>query len=256
MAAKHAIVRTADNPWGFYDRELTKHTRDWKQVLRLRPARRRRHRAAVAARAAGVRAGRDAVSTPSATRSHCGCCAPSGNEPRHAAGLAGRVLSAGPHELRAAELLPEMPRARSAHGSLDGDGRASRRQSPHRCRCDYVVAAGRAAGSRGFSRRQVAPRGAASRTRSSSTSATSCKCGRTTATRPRCIACCAAPTRSASARRSSSIPPTRRVRAIAVDVDAAHPPRYRRSVGRIPRAPRRRRLRRRGEYVQIGHYAL
>jgi isopenicillin N synthase-like dioxygenase len=36
--AKHAIVRTAENPWGFYDRELTKHTRDWKQIYDYGPA--------------------------------------------------------------------------------------------------------------------------------------------------------------------------------------------------------------------------
>ncbi|HEY3518100.1 MAG TPA: 2OG-Fe(II) oxygenase family protein [Gammaproteobacteria bacterium] len=37
LSAKHAIARTADNPWGFYDRELTKHTRDWKQVYDYGP---------------------------------------------------------------------------------------------------------------------------------------------------------------------------------------------------------------------------
>jgi isopenicillin N synthase-like dioxygenase len=36
-AAKHAIMRTAENPWGFYDRELTKHTRDWKQIYDYGP---------------------------------------------------------------------------------------------------------------------------------------------------------------------------------------------------------------------------
>ena len=36
--SKHAIMRTAENPWGFYDRELTKHTRDWKQVYDFGPA--------------------------------------------------------------------------------------------------------------------------------------------------------------------------------------------------------------------------
>ena len=30
--AKHAISRTAENPWGFFDRELTKNTLDWKEV--------------------------------------------------------------------------------------------------------------------------------------------------------------------------------------------------------------------------------
>ncbi len=37
LSAKRAIVRTAENPWGFYDRELTKHTRDWKQVYDYGP---------------------------------------------------------------------------------------------------------------------------------------------------------------------------------------------------------------------------
>ena len=37
LAAKHAIMRTAENPWGFYDRELTKHTRDWKQIYDYGP---------------------------------------------------------------------------------------------------------------------------------------------------------------------------------------------------------------------------
>jgi isopenicillin N synthase-like dioxygenase len=37
LAAKRAIMRTADNPWGFYDRELTKHTRDWKQIYDYGP---------------------------------------------------------------------------------------------------------------------------------------------------------------------------------------------------------------------------
>ena len=37
LAAKHAIMRTAGNPWGFYDRELTRHTRDWKQIYDYGP---------------------------------------------------------------------------------------------------------------------------------------------------------------------------------------------------------------------------
>src|SRR5262245_7697461 len=32
-AAKHAVARTELNPWGYYDRELTKNTRDWKQLF-------------------------------------------------------------------------------------------------------------------------------------------------------------------------------------------------------------------------------
>jgi isopenicillin N synthase-like dioxygenase len=35
---KQAISRTAENPWGFYDRELTKNTRDWKQIFDYGPA--------------------------------------------------------------------------------------------------------------------------------------------------------------------------------------------------------------------------
>lgn len=38
IRAKHAIVRTAENPWGFYDRELTRHTRDWKQIYDYGPS--------------------------------------------------------------------------------------------------------------------------------------------------------------------------------------------------------------------------
>jgi isopenicillin N synthase-like dioxygenase len=34
---KQAIERTAENPWGFYDRELTKNVRDWKQILDVGP---------------------------------------------------------------------------------------------------------------------------------------------------------------------------------------------------------------------------
>lgn len=35
---KLGIERTADNPWGFYDRELTKNVRDWKQIFDIGPA--------------------------------------------------------------------------------------------------------------------------------------------------------------------------------------------------------------------------
>jgi isopenicillin N synthase-like dioxygenase len=37
LAAKHEILRSTENPWGFYDRELTKHTPDWKQVYDYGP---------------------------------------------------------------------------------------------------------------------------------------------------------------------------------------------------------------------------
>jgi isopenicillin N synthase-like dioxygenase len=37
LTVKREILRTADNPWGFYDRELTKHTPDWKQVYDYGP---------------------------------------------------------------------------------------------------------------------------------------------------------------------------------------------------------------------------
>jgi len=35
---KHAITRTARNPWGFYDQELTKNVRDWKEIFDVGPA--------------------------------------------------------------------------------------------------------------------------------------------------------------------------------------------------------------------------
>ena len=38
LPAKRAVMRTAENPWGFYDRELTKHTRDWKQIYDYGPS--------------------------------------------------------------------------------------------------------------------------------------------------------------------------------------------------------------------------
>lgn len=37
LAAKRAIVRSAENPWGFYDQELTRRTRDWKQIYDYGP---------------------------------------------------------------------------------------------------------------------------------------------------------------------------------------------------------------------------
>lgn len=37
LATKRRILRSADNPWGFYDEELTKNTRDWKQVFDYGP---------------------------------------------------------------------------------------------------------------------------------------------------------------------------------------------------------------------------
>jgi len=37
LADKRAIERTATNAWGFYDRELTKNTRDWKQIFDVGP---------------------------------------------------------------------------------------------------------------------------------------------------------------------------------------------------------------------------
>lgn len=36
-AIKHAINRTGDNPWGFFDNELTKNTRDWKEIYDYGP---------------------------------------------------------------------------------------------------------------------------------------------------------------------------------------------------------------------------
>jgi len=36
-AAKDQVLRTRDNPWGFYDKELTKNVRDWKEVFDYGP---------------------------------------------------------------------------------------------------------------------------------------------------------------------------------------------------------------------------
>ena len=38
LTSKREIVRTADNPWGFFDRELTRHAPDWKQIYDYGPA--------------------------------------------------------------------------------------------------------------------------------------------------------------------------------------------------------------------------
>jgi isopenicillin N synthase-like dioxygenase len=38
IEAKRGISRTAENAWGFYDKELTKNTRDWKQIYDYGPA--------------------------------------------------------------------------------------------------------------------------------------------------------------------------------------------------------------------------
>ena len=35
---KLTIERTGDNPWGFFDQELTKNTRDWKETFDYGPA--------------------------------------------------------------------------------------------------------------------------------------------------------------------------------------------------------------------------
>lgn len=36
-AQKRSVSRTAENPWGFYDQELTKNTRDWKEIFDYGP---------------------------------------------------------------------------------------------------------------------------------------------------------------------------------------------------------------------------
>lgn len=37
LARKLAVERTADNPWGFYNRELTKMVKDWKEIFDIGP---------------------------------------------------------------------------------------------------------------------------------------------------------------------------------------------------------------------------
>jgi isopenicillin N synthase-like dioxygenase len=39
VQTKQALSRTAENPWGFYDQELTKNTRDWKEIFDVGPVR-------------------------------------------------------------------------------------------------------------------------------------------------------------------------------------------------------------------------
>ena len=36
-AEKRSIIRTADNAWGFFDQELTKNVRDWKELFDVGP---------------------------------------------------------------------------------------------------------------------------------------------------------------------------------------------------------------------------
>jgi isopenicillin N synthase-like dioxygenase len=38
LEAKKLVERTADNPWGFYDHELTRQARDWKEIYDCGPA--------------------------------------------------------------------------------------------------------------------------------------------------------------------------------------------------------------------------
>ena len=89
LAAKHAILRTADNPWGFYDRELTKHTPDWKQIYDYGPRRRAMHRPQWPAALPEFKPVIER-STTRATRSRCGCSRRISTESRHA----GEVLDA------------------------------------------------------------------------------------------------------------------------------------------------------------------
>jgi isopenicillin N synthase-like dioxygenase len=37
LARKRSVERSAENPWGFYDRELTKNVRDWKEIFDCGP---------------------------------------------------------------------------------------------------------------------------------------------------------------------------------------------------------------------------
>ncbi len=37
IGEKRSIIRTADNAWGFFDRELTKNVRDWKEIFDVGP---------------------------------------------------------------------------------------------------------------------------------------------------------------------------------------------------------------------------
>ena len=36
-AEKRSIIRTADNAWGFFDQQLAKNARDWKEIFDVGP---------------------------------------------------------------------------------------------------------------------------------------------------------------------------------------------------------------------------
>ena len=105
---KRAIARTAGNPWGFYDRELTRHARDWKQVYDYGPPDGGDIVPQWPSKHAGVQAHRARV-LRGLRRRVAAAVARDVAQSRHAGRGAGRALSPGAHQLPAAELLPEVP---------------------------------------------------------------------------------------------------------------------------------------------------
>ena len=166
-------------------------------------------------------------------------------ESRHAGARARSCISRAAIELRAAELLPRVPGAGTPGRRGDADARPPRREPSHRCRRADGAAAGSAARSR-----SVPPTAAGGRSSRSpralvvnigdivqvwSNDRYQAPLHRVTRQRRG---------RSASARRSSSVRRTSRLRAAAPTVDAQHPPRYRAINWGEFYAMRRRRLRR------------
>ena len=145
-------MRTAENPWGFYDHELTKRTRDWKQIYDYGPPDGGAIVPQLPRELPGVRARRSRGSTPSATRWRCELRRRDRRQSRHAARRARlRAFAPAPHELPAAQLLPAMSCAGAADGPRRGARRLPRRQPAHGLRRADAAAAGRAAGPRGAS---------------------------------------------------------------------------------------------------------
>ena len=124
---KQTIARTADNPWGYFDQELTKNTPDWKEIFDYGPAENRRGRNQLepAARSAVAGGSCPASSRPCSTTitpasgwpSICwapspGISAPSRKRARTGHSVRGTPASSGSTTTRSARHL----RARQAPG--------------------------------------------------------------------------------------------------------------------------------------------
>jgi isopenicillin N synthase-like dioxygenase len=96
---KRSIGRTAENPWGYFDQELTKNTLDWKEVFDYGPA----ELPTDGSDPLIVPQWPRSVGVPIAVRHQ--------RESGHVCRVARRWVPAPSHQLRAPELLPDMPPA-------------------------------------------------------------------------------------------------------------------------------------------------